>query len=210
MALGSPDDRHGKDHHGNPADLEGLRRADGGALPRRVAEAGRGGARARPAAGPGRLRRRAPAPDTSHCGWRAPWVRPGTSTRSTSSRAFSRYCGNGWGAPTRATSHRCSRCRTTRSCPPRAATSSSSWTLYHHFPDGPAYSAATLARAQARRSSRQRGLPQARVARRSSARAQGRARSLPRRRGRGRLRLVQEHTFLPYQYFVVLAPGGQR
>ncbi len=209
MALGSADDRHGKDHHGNPADLEGYiarmeepsraawQKADEvvralGLRPGQVAcDVG---------AGPGyfslRLARAVGEAGHVYAVDVEPRILSVLRDRVQSSNARN--------------------VTPVLSLPDDALLPAASCDLilivdtYHHFPDGPAY-LRRLSRALrpggriANVDFHKRELPvgpppEHKVAREAflaDATAAG-------------LRLAEEHTFLPYQYFVVLAPSGQR
>jgi len=209
MAIGSSDERHGKDHHGNPADLEGyIARME---EPSRAAwqkpdEVVRalglrpGQTACDVGAGPGyfSLRLARAVGEAGHV--YAVDVEPRIlavlrdRVRSSDARKVTPVL----------------------SLPDDALLPATSCDVilivdtYHHFPDGPAY-LRRLSRALrpggrvANVDFHKRELPvgpplEHKVAREAflaDATAAG-------------LRLVQEHTFLPYQYFVVLAPGGQR
>ena len=209
MALGSADDRHGKDHHGNPADLEGyIARME---EPSRAAwqkadEVVRalglrpGQAACDVGAGPGyfslRLARAVGEAGHVYAVDVEPRILAVLRERVGSSDARN--------------------VTPVLALPDDALLPAASCDLilivdtYHHFPDGPAY-LRRLSRALrpggriANVDFHKRELPvgpplEHKVAREAflaDAAAAG-------------LRLVQEHTFLPYQYFVVLAPGGQR
>jgi len=209
MALGSADDRHGKDHHGNPADLEGyIARME---EPSRAAwqkadEVVRalglrpGQAACDVGAGPGyfslRLARAVGGAGHVYAVDVEPRILSVLRDRVQSSNERN--------------------VRPVLSLPDDALLPAASCDLilivdtYHHFPDGPAY-LRRLARALrpggriANVDFHKRELPvgpppEHKVAREAflaDATAAG-------------LRLVEEHTFLPYQYFVVLAPSGQR
>jgi len=209
MALGSADDRHGKDHHGNPADLEGyIARME---EPSRAAwqkadEVVRalglrpGQAACDVGAGPGyfslRLARAVGEAGHVYAVDVEPRILSVLRDRVQSSNARN--------------------VTPVLSLPDDALLPAASCDLilivdtYHHFPDGPAY-LRRLSRALrpggriANVDFHKRELPvgpppEHKVAREAflaDATAAG-------------LRLVEEHTFLPYQYFVVLAPSGQR
>ena len=209
MALGSPDDRRGKDHHGNPADLDGyIARME---EPSRAAwqkpdEVVRalglrpGQAACDVGAGPGyfSLRLARAVGETGHV--YAVDVEP-RILAVLRERVGSSDARN---------------VTPVLALPDDALLPAASCDLilivdtYHHFPDGPAY-LRRLSRALrpggriANVDFHKRELPvgpplEHKVAREAflaDATAAG-------------LQLVQEHTFLPYQYFVVLAPGGQR
>jgi len=209
MALGSSDDRHGKDHHGNPADLDGyIARME---EPSRAAwqkpdEVVRalglrpGQAACDVGAGPGyfslRLARAVGEAGHVYAVDVEPRILSVLRDRVQSSNARN--------------------VTPVLSLPDDALLPAASCDLilivdtYHHFPDGPAY-LRRLSRALrpggriANVDFHKRELPvgpppEHKVAREAflaDATAAG-------------LRLAEEHTFLPYQYFVVLAPSGQR
>lgn len=209
MALGSSDDRHGKDHHGNPADLDGyIARME---EPSRAAwqkpdEVVRalglrpGQAACDVGAGPGyfslRLARAVGEAGHVYAVDVEPRILSVLRDRVQSSNARN--------------------VTPVLSLPGDALLPAASCDLilivdtYHHFPDGPAY-LRRLSRALrpggriANVDFHKRELPvgpppEHKVAREAflaDATAAG-------------LRLAEEHTFLPYQYFVVLAPSGQR
>jgi ubiquinone/menaquinone biosynthesis C-methylase UbiE len=211
MALGSPDDRHGKDHHGNPADLEGYvarMEEPSRAAWQRPDEVVRalglrpGQAACDVGAGPGyfSLRLARAVGETGHV--YAVDVEP-RILAVLRERVGSSDARN---------------VTPVLALPDDALLPAASCDLilivdtYHHFPDGPAY-LRRLSRALrpggriANIDFHKRELPvgpppEHKVAREAflaDATAAG-------------LRLVQEHTFLPYQYFVVLGPSqsGQR
>lgn len=209
MALGSSDDRHGKDHHGNPADLDGyIARME---EPSRAAwqkpdEVVRalglrpGQAACDVGAGPGyfslRLARAVGEAGHVYAVDVEPRILSVLRDRVQSSNARN--------------------VTPVLSLPDDALLPAASCDLilivdtYHHFPDGPGY-LRRLSRALrpggriANVDFHKRELPvgpppEHKVAREAflaDATAAG-------------LRLAEEHTFLPYQYFVVLAPSGQR
>jgi len=209
MALGSSDDRHGKDHHGNPADLDGyIARME---EPSRAAwqkpdEVVRalglrpGQVACDVGAGPGyfslRLARAVGEAGHVYAVDVEPRILSVLRDRVQSSNARN--------------------VTPVLSLPDDALLPAASCDLilivdtYHHFPDGPAY-LRRLSRALrpggriANVDFHKRELPvgpppEHKVAREAflaDATAAG-------------LRLAEEHTFLPYQYFVVLAPSGQR
>jgi len=209
MALGSSDDRHGKDHHGNPADLEGYvarmeepSRAEWQKPDEVVRALGLrpGQAACDVGAGPGyfslRLARAVGEAGHVYAVDVEPRILAVLRDRVRSSEARN--------------------ITPVLSLPDDALLPAASCDLilivdtYHHFPDGPAYlrrlrRALKLGGHIANVDFHKRELPVGPPLEHKVAREAFLADATT-----AGLGLVEEHKFLPYQYFVVLAPGGQR